>query len=134
MDTDFSIVSNFDNSFPVCEGDKLRIFGSTSDQFRISPDGEWISIAGDQNNSSLGKENYPCNIEGCFDGMLILRFTDKDDRVTIHPVGAEFHFKAPRDGYVSYGINEPEDMLYDNQWYQSGGLIDHTAVTLSPVE
>ena len=66
--------------------------------------------------------------------MLILRFTDKDDRVTIHPVGAEFHFKAPRDGYVSYGINEPEDMLYDNQWYQSGGLIDHTAVTLSPVE
>ena len=134
MDTDFSIVSNFDNSFPVCEGDKLRIFGSTSDQFRISPDGEWISIAGDQNNSSLGKENYPCNIEGCFDGMLILRFTDTDDRVTIHPVGAEFHFKAPRDGYVSYGINEPEDMLYDNQWYQSGGLIDHTAVTLSPVE
>ena len=58
----------------------------------------------------------------------------KDDRVTIHPAGADFQFKAPRDGYVSYGINEPEDMLYDNQWYQSGGLIDHTTVTLSPVE
>ena len=48
MDTDFSIVSNFDNLFPVCEGDKLRIFRFDFDQFRISPDGEWI-IAGDQN-------------------------------------------------------------------------------------
>ena len=107
MDTDFSIVSNFDNLF-LSAKDKLRIFGSTSDQFRISPDGEWISIAGDQNNSSLGKENYPCNIEGCFDGMLILRFTDKDDRVTIHPVGAEFQLaKHPEMGmYPMESMNQ----------------------------
>ena len=39
--------------------------------------------------------------------MLILRFTDKDDRVTIHPVGAEFHSKHPEMGmYPMESMNQ----------------------------
>jgi len=131
MDT-LSITTEFENSFPICEGDRIRISGSIQDQYRISDDTEWITIAGNQNSSSLGKENLPCNTEGCFDGMLILQFTDLDNRVTVYPVGGELEFKAPRDGYISYGIND--DTYYDNQWYQRGGLIDHASVTVAPVE
>lgn len=123
---------DFANGFPVCKGDQVKIAGSINDQYRISDSGEWINIQGDLNSPSLGKEDLPCNIEGCFDGMLILKFTDRDGRETVYPVGQELIFKAPQDGQITYGIND--DTFYDNQWYQSGGLIDHTSITMSPVD
>jgi len=127
-----NITVDFENSFPICEGDRVRISGSLQDQYRVSDSGEWITIAGDQNSPSLGKEALPCNTEGCFDGMLILQFTDLDNRITIYPVGTGLEFKAPRDGYISYGVND--DTFYDNQWYQRGGLIDHSSITVAPLD
>ena len=96
----------------------------------IGSDGAWMNVEGDQNSPSLGKENLPCNIENCYDGMLILKFTDEDGRDTVYPVGSEFIFKAPLNGVITYGIND--DTFYDNIWYQAGGLIDHASVELSP--
>jgi len=124
------ITVDFQNSFPICKDDEIRISGTVKDQYRISDDGTWMNVDGDQNLPSLGKENLPCNIENCYDGMLILKFTDEDGRDTVYPVGSEFIFKAPLNGVITYGIND--DTFYDNIWYQAGGLIDHASVELSP--
>ena len=126
-----NITTAFENSFGICGGDIIRISGTSKDQYRINNDASWINVEGDKNAPSLGSE-LPCNIEGCYNGMLILRFTDTDGRVTVHPVGVEFEFKAPRDGHISYGIND--DSFYDNAWYQTGSLKDHAAVTIMPVD
>ncbi len=129
---DFQIDQSFANPFPICKGDRIRISGSSQDQFRITDSGSWITIAGDLESPSLGKVDIPCNIEGCFDGMLILKFTDADGREAIHPVGTSLEFTAPLDGMITYGVND--DTYYDNQWYQSGGLIDHASITIAPLD
>ena len=131
-DGQLEIDMDFANAFPICKGDVIKIAGSINDQYRISDSSEWININGDLNSPSLGNAELPCNIEGCFDGMLILKFTDRDDRETVYPVGQELIFKAPQDGKITYGIND--DTFYDNQWYQNGRLIDHTSITISPAD
>ena len=127
-----NITTEFENSFPLCEGNVIKISGSTRDQYRITDDGPWINVEGDPNSASLGKENLPCNMENCYDGMLIMKFTSSDGKETIYPVGSEFVFKAPSHGRITYGIND--DTFYDNVWYQSGGLIDHSSVEIAPAQ
>ena len=127
-----NIQTEYENSFPICEGDIVKISGSTRDQYRIIDNGPWINVEGDLNSASLGKENLPCNIENCYDGMLIMKFTSTEGTDTIYPVGAELRFKAPEHGRITYGIND--DTFYDNVWYQSGGLIDHSSVEISPTQ
>ena len=51
---------------------------------------------------------------------------------TIYPVGSSLNFEAPSHGRITYGIND--DTFYDNVWYQSGGLIDHASVEISPAK
>jgi hypothetical protein len=135
LDTVFdylNITVGYEHSFPICEGNIVRIKGSQNDKYRITEDGPWINAAGDQNSPSLGKSNLPCNIENCYDGMLIMKFTSNDGVETIYPVGLELRFVAPSHGKITYGIND--DTFYDNEWHQSGGLIDHTSVELSPTQ
>ena len=127
-----NITVEYENSFPICEGDIIAIKGTVKDQYRIVDDGDWINVEGDLNSKSLGKENLPCNIENCYDGMLIMKFISSDGVETIYPVGAELRFKAPSHGRIMYGIND--DTFYDNVWYQSGGLIDHASVEISPAK
>ena len=135
MDTVFdylNITVDFEHSFPICEGNIVKIKGSEADKYRITEDGPWINAAGDLDSPSLGKSNLPCNIENCYDGMLIMKFTTSDGVETIYPVGLELRFKAPSHGKITYGIND--DTFYDNEWRQSGGLIDHTSVEISPTQ
>jgi len=127
-----NITTDFENSFAICKGDKIRVSGTVKDQYRISDDGAWINVEGDSSSPSLGKETLPCNLEGCFDGMLILKFTDEDGRETVSPVGAELIYTAPANGSITYGIND--DTFYDNIWYQAGGLIDHASVEIAPAQ
>ena len=127
-----NITVDYENSFPICEGDIIVISGTIKDQYRIVDDGEWITVEGDLNSKSLGKENLPCNIENCYDGMLIMKFTSSGGTETIYPVGSRLEFKAPSHGRITYGIND--DTFYDNVWYQSGGLIDHASVEISPAK
>jgi hypothetical protein len=134
LDTIFdylNITVDYEHSFSICEGNIVRVKGSQNDKYRITEDGPWINAAGDQNSPSLGKD-LPCNIEDCYDGMLIMKFTSKDGVETVYPVGLELRFEAPSHGKITYGIND--DTFYDNEWRQSGGLIDHTSVEISPTQ
>ena len=127
---DLNIGVDFEYDFSVCKGDIVNISGS-QDQYRVSPSGKWITVAGDTEESAFGSE-LPCNVEGCFNGMLILKFTDMDGRESIYPIGESADFKAPVHGRISVGIND--DSFYDNVWYQSGSLMDHSSVILKPVQ
>ena len=114
---------------PVCEGNVVNISGTLSDQFRISDEGEWMTVEGDMANPAVGT-NYPCNFEGCYAGQLIARFTSDDGIENIFPVGGGVTWTAPAHGVISVRIND--DTFYDNTWYQSGSIIDHAGITIGP--
>ncbi len=114
---------------PVCEDDVVSISGTLSDQFRISEDGDWITVEGDLNTPAVGAE-YPCNIEGCYAGQLIARFTSDDGIENIFPVGGGITWTAPAHGLISVRINDTT--FYDNTWFQSGSIIDHAGITIGP--
>ena len=66
-------------------------------------------------------------------GMLIMKFVGKATGFeTIVPVGVSAVFTAPEDGEISYRINDTS--FYDNKWHQSGSVIDHTAIEVSPAQ
>ena len=76
--------------------------------------------------------SLPCNTEGCYEGQLIARFVSDDGVEMIFPVGGETVWTAPAHGTISVTIND--ETYYDNTWYQSGQIIDHTAITIGPAE
>jgi len=123
------IDTGWQRSMPICKDDKIRISGTAKDKFRLTDKGAWITVAGDEGDASGGSE-LPCNIEGCYRGMLILQYTTDAGVVTVYPVGTELIFTAPENGTLSYRIND--DTFYDNTWYQGGGIIDHASVEISP--
>jgi hypothetical protein len=126
-----NITTGFDRSFPICEGNRIRISGTTKDQYRIVEDGDWITVEGNTNQPSVGSE-LPCNIEGCFAGQLIMKFTSEEGVETVIPVGASVEFTAPNHGTISYTIND--DTYFDNNWYKSGGISDHASIEISPTQ
>jgi len=126
------IGTDWQRTMPLCAGDRVRISGSSTDKFRISEGGGWITVEGDTTLSTLGSENHPCNLEGCWAGMLIARFVTESGVETILVVGLQTTFEAPEHGELSYRIND--NTFYDNKWYQHGGLVDHTAIEISPAK
>ena len=116
-------------TLPMCSGDRVRISGTASDKYRIADGGPWINVEGDTSQPTIGTD-APCNLEGCFAGMLIAQFTGKSGVVTVFPVGSEKNFTAPEDGEIAYRINDTQ--FFDNVWHKSGGLIDHTSIEISP--
>jgi hypothetical protein len=123
------IDTGWQRSMPICKEDKIRISGTSKDKFRLTDKGGWITVAGDEGDPSGGSE-LPCNIEGCYRGMLVMQFTTDAGVETIYPVGTELIFTAPENGTLSYRVND--DTFYDNTWYQGGGIIDHASVEISP--
>ena len=105
--------------------------GSTTDRYKITDGGDWITAAGDQSQLTSGQE-WPCNLEGCYAGMLIARYTTEQGLEMVFPVGARWEWTAPEHGELSFRINDTT--FYDNTWYKSGGLVDHTSIEISPVE
>ncbi len=125
------IDSGWQRSMPICKDDRVVISGTPKDKFRVTDKGEWITVAGNPNESTSGTD-LPCNIEGCFRGMLILKFVSEAGVEMVYPVGESFSFTAPEHGSISYRIND--DTFYDNTWYQSGGIIDHASVEITPAQ
>ena len=126
------IGSGWQRPLKICKGDRIQISGSAKDQYRLSDDAPWITVTGDPAQPTTGSE-WPCNLEGCFAGMLVMRFVGKGSGIeSIVPVGTEAIFTAPEDGVISYRINDTS--FYDNKWYQSGSVIDHTAIEVSPAK
>jgi hypothetical protein len=82
-------------------------------------------VAGDVGNRA-NSEEYPCTLEGCFVGALLLRFTDEVGNETIHAVGQEMIFKAPVHGKIEVQINDTT--YYDNVYKKEGSMIHHTSI------
>ncbi|MCB9780423.1 MAG: hypothetical protein H6742_17795 [Alphaproteobacteria bacterium] len=115
----------------ICEGDHIQISGTAKDRFRVSSDGDWINVDGDPAQSAVGTD-LPCNTEGCFRGQLIMRYQADSGWEKIIPVGTGTTFQAPEHGTIMYRIND--DSFFDNVWYKSRGLEDHTAIEVSPAQ
>ena len=115
----------------ICEGDKVRVSGTIKDKYRVEDGGPWINVEGDPARPTVGDEAMPCNLEGCNFGMLVMRFTSEDGVETIVPVtGGQIIFTAPAHGTIDYRIND--EKYFDNIWYKSGGIVDHTAIEIGP--
>jgi hypothetical protein len=114
-----------------CKGDRVRISATVKDRYRIAANGEWINVEGDQSQKAIGAE-YPCNIEGCYVGMLIGRFVTDNGVETIFPIGASTVYTAPENGTFSYTINVTT--FYDNKWFKSATIEDRAAITVEPAE
>lgn len=116
---------------PLCKGDKAHIFATVKDKYRISDDGPWINVEGDPSIKAVSAD-YPCNIEGCFAGMLVGKFTTDAGVETIFPIGADKVFEAPEHGTISWSINDTT--WYDNKYFKSATIEDRTAVTIEPAK
>lgn len=114
---------------PVCAGDKVRIEGTLQDKYRIAKDGEWITVEGDGLSPAA---DAPCQLEGCTGGMLVGRFVSEDGAEEIFPIGAETVYTPTAHGRISVTIND--STYFDNIFFQSGSITDHTGITVSPVE
>ncbi len=123
------IAAGWQRPLPICKGNRVVIKGSGGDKYRIQDDGPWINVNGDSAQSTTGTD-WPCNMEGCLAGMLMGKFVGESGMENIFVVGTETVFTAPEHGEISYRINDK--VFYDNAWFKSGGLIDHTAIEVSP--
>ena len=133
VDTLFSylaINSTWQNRAFVCPGDKVRISGTEIDYYKLSAKGPWINAAGDTSVSTTGNASFPCNTEGCFQGMLIARFKGDSGAELIIPVGLETMFKAPESGKIEVMIND--DSFEDNRYKVESGLEHHMGITYKP--
>ena len=122
----FDINASWQLSIPVCAGDGVR-FSASKDRYRVSDDGEWIDADG---SGAAAGADYPCNREGCNVGMMVARFTSEDGVEDFFPVGRSATWTAPSHGSISITVNDTS--YYDNTWYQSGSIIDHTSVEIGP--
>jgi hypothetical protein len=117
---------------PICGGNRVKITGTMTDRYRIRDDGPWITVEGEKDVSTVLDATYPCNESGCVAGQLVGKFTGAADYVEIFPIGTSTVFKAPMDGTLAIGINDAT--FYDNKWYRSGGVVDHTGIEIAPVD
>lgn len=109
----------------VCQFDKVLVSASSIDEYRIEDKGKWINAAGDRDVSTVGTQ-LPCNFEGCYAGMLILRFTGDSGVQQIYPVGTELAFEAPEHGKIEVQIND--DTWFDNRYRIVGTIEHHTSI------
>lgn len=126
-----SIGTDWQRPLSICKDERVRISGTIKDKYRISEDGPWITVEGDLDQSAVGTD-LPCNTEGCYRGMLILKFVADSGWEKVIPVGAEAQFEAPEHGTIWYRIND--DTFHDNSWFKSRGIEDHTAIEVGPAD
>ncbi len=118
-------------SIPLCAGDVAEITGTSADRFRITNDGPWVNVEGIPGTESPTGD-WPCTLESCREGMLIGRFVTDEGVEEIFPIGTNTSYRAPNHGTLSVSIND--STYYDNTWYKSGGIVDHTGITVAPGE
>ncbi len=111
----------------VCKGDRVKVKGSEMDYYQLEPKGLWVNAAGDTSASTSGA--YPCNLEGCYAGMLILKYTSATGVSTVLPVGLQMEFLAPDHGKIQLMINDTE--LTDNKYKVEARLEHHMAIEYS---
>ena len=120
----------FHLNVPLCAEDVAVVKATEADRYRVQDKGPWINATGDPELPTHAVEAYPCNTEGCYAGMIMGRFTGTSGIQSFFPIGLSHAFRAPEDGTLSIGIND--HVVYDNAWYKSGGVVDHTGIEVSP--
>lgn len=115
----------------MCEGDTAIITGTLNDKYRVSDDGDWITVEGVPGAPAMG-DDYLCTTENCLEGMLIGRYVTEDGYEEIFPIGAEASYTATRHGTLTVTINDTT--YFDNKYFSNGGIDDHTGITISAPE
>ncbi len=112
----------------VCKDDHIKVKGTEGDYFKLDKAGEWINVSGDPEQPTAG--GFQCNVEGCFKGQLIMKFTGDSGVTSVHPIGTYAEFLVPEHGKIQVMIND--DTLTDNFWKVDSGLEHHTGIEYSP--
>lgn len=115
----------------MCEGDHVAIRVTTNDRFRLRKGGKWMDANGDPDDPASGAK-LPCDSADCLRGQLIGLFVTEAGVESIFPIGASKDFRAPTHGTFSFMIND--DSFEDNVWYSSGTVVDHAAITVTPID
>ena len=123
-----SVNDDWQVSTPVCRDDKIIVHGTEADYFQLESGGPWINVAGDPKQPASA--SLPCNIEGCFKGQLVMRFTSDSHVQEIIPIGISTEFRAPDHGRIEVMIND--DTLDDNKFKVDKGLEHHTGIEIKP--
>jgi hypothetical protein len=124
------IQSGWQGRRPICQGNKIVLKASSMDRYKISDDGPWITVTGDPALPTAGNSDWPCNLEGCLAGVLMLRFTGQSGMSSLYVAGQLIRFSAPEHGHIDYRINDTQ--FFDNKWFEARGVIDHTSIEISP--
>ncbi len=115
----------------VCKGDHIKVKGSSMDYFRMEKDGPWINVDGDPAQPASSPD-LPCNVEGCFVGQLIMRYTGEDHVTTVIPIGTRSDFLVPGHGRIEVMINV--NNFENNVWKVESGLEHHSSIEYSPAK
>jgi len=115
----------------VCKDDHIKMKGSSMDYFQMEKGGPWINVDGDPARPA-SKPDLPCNVEGCFIGQLVMRFTGDDGVKTVIPVGTGADFFVPSHGKIEVMINVTE--FEENVWKVESGLEHHSSIEYAPVK
>jgi hypothetical protein len=110
----------------VCEGDVIRISGSSKDFYKVTESGDWINVSGVPDEHTTTSD-FPCNFEGCLLGQLIMRFTDENGISIVRPVGERLTWTAPSHGEIEVMINDVD--FSDNVYKVQSGITHHTSIT-----
>lgn len=113
----------------MCQGNKAHIVATAKDRYRVADDAPWINVEGDTSQRATSSD-YPCNLEGCYVGTLVGKFTTDAGVETVFPIGVETVFTAPENGTLTWSINDTT--WYDNKWFKSSTIEDKTGITVEP--
>jgi hypothetical protein len=124
------IASGWQNRVGVCAGAQVQITVSSIDMYRIDDKGPWINVDGDPAKPAHATD-LPCNLEGCFAGQLLLRFTpDGGGAGVIAPLGHSLTYTPPGHGYIEVMVND--NSWPDNRYKVEKGLEHHASIEYAP--
>jgi hypothetical protein len=116
----------------VCDEDIIEIVASEMDEYRVDDGGPWINASGDAAKSTSGLADYPCNLEGCLAGQLVLRFRGESGVTIIKPVGLRLVFEPPEHGAIDVTFNDPTP--FNNEFRVVRGIQHRTGVTYTSLD
>lgn len=116
----------------ICADDKVKIWASAADEYRVDDNGPWINAAGDPAKPTAGLDGYLCTTEGCLAGQLLVRFRGQSGAEVIFPVGLETVYSPPEHGQIEFAMNDTT--YFNNVWRVVRGIQHRTAVTYEPIE
>jgi hypothetical protein len=116
----------------VCDDDIIEITASEMDEYRVDDDGPWINAAGDMDKSTAGMSDYPCDVQGCFAGQVVLRFRGDSGVSFVRPVGNRLVFEPPEHGVIDVTFNDPTS--FNNEFRVVRGVQHRTGVTYTSLD